>query len=246
MAVLRRKKLGILCVILILANGCAGHTLRNAPSWNQASGRIRTIAVLPADIQVYKLTAGGTREPVDEWSDESKLLIRAALQNHLGARYGYTITFIDEEWLKEHAPQSWPAHKALYSAVSRCALMHAYPGRQTFATKKTVFDYTLGEDIAHLADACGADALLFIHGVNHEATAGRKALLFWNVLTSSVAGVVSIPLNPTFMAMGLADGAGGEILWFKTNLPRSEYTFRNPGSIHALIEWFTRDLAVQK
>ena len=69
-------------IILPLVTGCAS-TLRTSPMYPSAIKQIKTIAVMPPNIEVYKLTAGGVRELIDEWSDESKKLIEKSLKIHL-------------------------------------------------------------------------------------------------------------------------------------------------------------------
>lgn len=201
---------------------------------------------MPADIEVYQLSAGGIKELIDEWSETAKRLTRESLQKHFAERYGFNIKFIEEDWLKENHKELWQVNKGLYQAVALSALLHAYPGPNTFPSKVKNFDYTLGKEIQTLAQACGADALLFIHGIDHEATAGRVALFWWNVLMGVATGVTVLPTNPSFMAMGLVDSKSGDVEWFKVNSPDSEYSFRSPAHMDSLIEWMTRDFLRKK
>lgn len=235
----------VLIALVFFVSGCAT-TLRKSPTFETRSTSISTIAVLPADIKVYKLTAGGVRELVDEWCELSQQLVKEALNKYLGERYGFQLKFISEEWLKKTNKELWLSQGALYNAVAISALLHAYPGINAFSTKMKSFDYTLGADISALAELCEADTLLFISGVDHEATAGRTALLFWNILMGAVTGVTVIPLNPSFMSVGLVDADTGELVWFNISPPESEYSFRQRGHIDSLIEWLTRDFLTKK
>lgn len=231
--------------ILISTSGCVS-LVKKSPTFDAHIGRTKIIAVMPADIEVYQLTAGGVRELMDEWSDTAKKLTQEALEKHLAARYGFDIKFIDEQWLKEHQKELWDVNSGLYGAIAASALAHAYPGANTFPDKLKNFDYTLGQDVRALANACQADALLFIHGLDYEATAGRTALFWWNVVMGAATGVAVLPMNPTFMTMGLVDGTTGGVEWFIANPPESEYSFRNPSHMNDLIEWMTRDFLTKK
>jgi len=205
---------------------------------------------MPPDIEVYKLTAGGVRELMDEWTDQAKATIQEALKKHLGNRYGFEMKFISRDWLKENHKDLWFAHKALYNAVSLSAYKHAfalgYRGIEPFRTKIKNFDYSLGVEVGELAKACGADALLFIYGYDHIPTAGRSILLFWNIMVGAVTGVTYVPINPSALTAGLVFGETGDLEWFKITPPNAQYNFRNQKNMDYLIEWITRDMLPQK
>ena len=198
---------------------------------------------MPPDVEVYKITAGGVTELMDEWNDKAKGFIQDALKQHLAKRFGFEIKFIDEEWLKREHKELWNSNRALYNAVATSALSHAYAmSPNAFPDKVKNFDYTLGEKLQNLAQVCEADALLFIYGFDYEATAGRNLLLVWNILL----GASVIPINPSAMMMGLVDGRTGDVTWFKTTPFDSEYSFRSNKDITTIIEWLTRDLMIEK
>ena len=94
------RKIIVICLLAFLY-GCVS-TLRTAPDFDQVLSNFKTIAVMPPDIEVYKITAGGVRELIDQWSDETKKFTIEALEEHLGQRYGYKVNFISEEWLKSN------------------------------------------------------------------------------------------------------------------------------------------------
>ncbi len=239
---MRYKKFPGLVVLLFLSfvfAGCAT-TLKTSPTYPQVMGRTKTIAVMPPDIHVYQLTAGGVREEMDEWNQQAKEFIQEKLKMHLAERFGIQIKFIEEDWLKTHHRDLWQAHRGLFNAISMSALQHAYFGPDVFATKSKNFDYTFGAELSELAAVCGADALLFLYGFDYEATMGRKIMSFW----AAIGGVVL--LNPSAMVMGLADGATGDVVWFKTSPLGTEYSFKNKENIGTLIEWLTRNLLKEK
>ena len=239
---------GTACFVLacgLILTGCASVS-KKSPFFTANIKNVKTIAVMPADIKVYQLTAGGVQELIDEWSESSKQMTQEALRQYLGERFGFTMKFIDEGWLKENHKDLWNANRALYEAVSYSALAHAYPGPDTFKDKVEMFDYTLGEEIQDLAKACEADALLFISGFDYEATAGRTALLFWNIMVGAVTGVTVIPKNPSLMTIGMVNAKTGSLDWFKISPADMEYSFRNKKHIEVLVEWLTRDFLKTK
>lgn len=243
---MRILKSSCLIILFLFCSGCAAHNLRVSPSFSQASIRIKTVAVLPPDIKVYRLTAGGVSELMDEWNETSRSLVWRSLQKYLGQRYGYNIKFIDEKLLNDNCKDAWESTKPLYNAVASSALMHAYPGPYVFSSKVENFDYTLGPRIGEIAKACQADALFFVSGYDHEATGGRVALSYWNYIAGAITGVTTVLFNPSFMSVALVDGQTGQLLCFNASPPSAEYSFRNKGNIDSLIEWLTRDLLVKK
>lgn len=201
---------------------------------------------MPPDIKVYKLTAGGVSELMDEWNEESKALVSQALQKSLGQRYGFNIKFIQESLLENDCKTLWVSTKALYNTVAINALVHGYPGPNAFASKLEKFDFTLGPEVNDIAKVCGADALLFVSGYDHEATGGRIALTYWNYFMGALTGITTILHNPSFISIALVDASTGDLLCFNASPSSSEYSFRNKGDMDTLMEWLTRDLLVKK
>ncbi len=239
------RKFIIFLFFILTVSGCATY-VKKSPAFDTAIKEIKTIAVMPPDIEVYQLSAGGVRELMDEWSDTAQALFRKSLEKNLADRFGYKVKFIDKEWLKANYKELWNENKALYQAVAISALMHAYPGELSFPDKTKSFDYTLGQELSQLAKVCQADALLFVQGVDHEATAGRTALLVWNLVMAGFTGVSIIPVTPSNMNMGLADAKTGALAWFKITAHDAEYSFRNEQHVNILVEWFTRDFLQKK
>lgn len=235
-----RKHNYLIIVLCFFLTGCAS-TLRKSSHYENTIYNIKTIAVMPPDIEVYKVTAGGMTELIDEWSQLAQELTEKALKEEL-AKYGFNIVMINKQWLKENHRELWEANRSLYNAVGLSAIRHAYPGPETFSDKAENFDYSLGSEVKELAKVCGADALLFITGVDHEATAGRTAMLIWNMVLGAAVGVTVIPgAEPSFMVLGLIETDSGDIDWFNTTPPDMQYTFRSEQHIKSIVQWLTKN-----
>ena len=229
-----------LLIFIVAVSGCAS-LVKTSPTYETSIKQFKTIAVMPADIQVYKLSAGGTRELIDEWSNTSKKYFAEGLQKHLGGRFGLQIKYPDEDTLKKDIPVLWKENKGLYYAVSNSILMHAYPGPSVFPAKIKKFDYTFGPEIQPLSQALGADALLFIYGIDHEATMGW---IFMSALEQGLFGVYYIV--PCGMTMALVNGTTGDVEWYKTTPMGMEYSFKSQKHMDILAEWMTRDFIKTK
>ena len=230
----------VLIFIIVCLCGCAS-LVKTSPTYHANIKHFKTIAVMPPDIEVYKLTAGGVRELMDEWSQVSQKYFQEGLQKHLASRFGVEIKFIKKDWLEENYPKIWRTNKALYYAVSNSALLHAYPGDSTFPAKAKKFDYTFGPEIQPLSQAVGADAILFIYGIDHEATAGWVLM---SVLEQALLGVYTIV--PSAMTLALVNGQTGDVEWYKISPPMVEYSFKSQKHMETLAEWMTRDFIMEK
>ncbi|MBF0484174.1 MAG: hypothetical protein HQL25_05650 [Candidatus Omnitrophica bacterium] len=240
-----RRNFLLCCFTVMFLSGC-GTTLRTSPNYYQNVTQIKTLAVMPVDVEVFSLTAGNVRELRDDWSEKAKNDVDTALEKVLNGKYAWKIKFVDKDWIKANAYTTWRQNKALYEAVALSATLHGFNSQgqysQSFKTKKDKFDYTLGSEIASLAKSVDADALLFVYGYDHEATAGRVASFWFNLMVGAVTGVTIVPTNPSLMTMGLINGETGDLEWYKTTPPASEYSFRNSKEIEKVMQWLGKDL----
>src|SRR3989338_4917196 len=99
------KKYSIFALLIFLT-GCAS-TLRTSPTYSSSIKNVKTIAVMPPDVKVYQITAGGVQELIDEWSDQAKKYIKEALERDLGQEQNVAVKFVDEKWLKDNYKDLW-------------------------------------------------------------------------------------------------------------------------------------------
>lgn len=223
-----------LVLALGLLAGCAIAPYRAHPQFEERSRTIKTVALLPPDVKVYRLTAGGVRELMDEWSEEG----RQNLVQAIAKRVGDDGRFV----LKEFDPSQSPAVKQefdevrpLFEAVARSVLTHTYGPETTFQTKKERFDYTLGP-LETLAGAADADALLFVHAFDHISTGGRVALNVFLVLLGAAGGVIIIPAGgQTAIITALVDPKTGDVLWFNVRGSGGAHNLREAASAESLV-----------
>jgi hypothetical protein len=237
-----KKALYIAALFFALhAVGCAGAPYRRSPNFDAALPRIKTIAVLPPDVKVYQLSAGGISEEMDEWSQKAKASIVESLKQRLGSNYHLELKFITEDWMKANQKVLWRQQKAMYEAVAISAMTHTYSATEKFPDKVKNFDYTMGSDVTALAQATGADGLLFINGSDTQETAGHVALSF---LKAAVLGYYE--LHPSFFSLSLVDGKTGDLLWMNIVAGGQDYNFLNPKHIDVIVQCVTKDFIASK
>ncbi len=223
-----------LLMVLSLVCGCAATNYRASPNYQSIVREIKTVAVMPPDVKMYEVSAGGMTQEMDEWSETAKKNITEALKKDFVGRYDVKVNFIDEKWLKENHKEAWRNNRSLYNAVSDSAYSHGFPGLGAFPHKVENFDYTLGTEIQELSSSLDADALLFVWGVDYELTGGRKAMEFFQ---AALVGVYYF--HPSILTMGLVNAKTGNLDWLALSPNAKEYNFRNEKHIETLVKILT-------
>jgi hypothetical protein len=231
--------LTILSVVLLAPLAGCAVAYRAHPEFEQRARQIKSVALLPPDVKVYELSAGGVQEEMDPWSETA----RNNLQASLGKRAGEAGDFVLKEFDPAGSPsanQEFEDARPLFEAVTLSTLLHAY-GEQTgttFDTKKERFEYSLGP-LHALADAAGTDALLFVYARDNISSGGRVALRvlgFLMVPFTLRLGSVLIP-DPgyTYMVTALVDCKTGDVLWFDQRGSSGGVDLRDPGSADGMV-----------
>lgn len=191
-------------------------TYRISPAIEQRRGQLRTIAVMPAKIDVIQLTAGGQKERIDEWSAKAEENAIATVQAALAKNKDLHLQRASTESLAKMKGEMDETY-ALLDTVNAMIIRHTYtPSRDIFRDKITKFDYSLGPDVARLAN--GADALLFVAGLDVVSSTGRKAVQTGMVMLGLLGGVIFSPNSGvTLGTLALVDARDGAILAFKFN-----------------------------
>jgi hypothetical protein len=161
-----------------------------------------TIALMPADVELFEISAGGVGEPRADWTAAANKNIMADLRTRkqrLGAR-ATEITGDQDEAVE--------ALNNLHGAVARAIVVHHFGGL-TLPTKDGKLDWTLGPDAAKLRDKSGADYALFTWVRDSYASAERKAMMVVGALlgVGMTAGVQQAYAS-------LVDLRTGQVVWF--------------------------------
>jgi hypothetical protein len=226
-------------------------TTRANPRLYQQAPLIRTVALLPAEIKVFQIDAGGVREEMAEWSAQAHTNIIAAVENELRAKLKAEVKFLNEESLSEEKAR-FEETRALYAAVAAMIFIHTFPNpnfpSHLFDDKRKNFDYSLGSEVSALAP--GAAALLILDAQDHVWTAGRQALQALGVILGIGAavgtGAVVMPQlgGGTSVRAALVDGATGDILWINAIGSGAGKDLRNPTSANDMVSQLFKDFPI--
>jgi len=247
----RLPSIGLCMLILVIMAGCVPLAFRAHPQLQEKVQSIKTVAIMPPGIKVYQLSVGGDTELMDEATAAAKQTVATAIEKELGRHAGVvfnpfplpsgileTSRDLTAAGLKDELEDT----QALFDAVSASVLLHTYEHGtdQMFPEKLKNFDYSLGPEVERLAKLANADAFLFISGVDHISTGGRKASMYLGtliLLPLSVTGILIVVTPPgvAVLNVALVDGTTGALLWYNVVGWRGAY-LTNLGSVAALAE----------
>lgn len=191
---------------LVLA-GCqtiAHQTRKELPKEQTA----RRVVVLPPDVQLSVLHAGGVDEPNAEWTRNA----RRHIADDLAARFrAMKVTLVNGDNI---APESAGDAKELqllklHEAVGHAILLHQYQGPLSLPTKTGKFEWTLGPDSRHLKQKYGGDYALFVFVRDSYASSERIAtMIVLAALGVGIQGGIQVGFS------SLVDLNTGEVVWF--------------------------------
>ena len=192
---------------LLLSSGCATTTSRSA---TQAPTIVKSgnVLLMPLDIELSELTAGGLEEPRADWTEAARNYLRMALDDELAKHNSSVLRYqepADDPSLLHESQQL----QKLYNAVGLSILLHAYNPQLVLPSKKDAFDWTLGPGVRQLAADSGADYVMFVYVRDSYATAGRKLTMFaMAALGIGIQGGMQVGF------VSLVDAHTGDVVWF--------------------------------
>jgi hypothetical protein len=225
-----------LLIITLLLAGCAATPsakLHYSITQEPGSRPLQQIVLLPVDVDVYELSAGGVKEEVPEWSNTAETNIRNALLVAKGAGGTCCTTRrVDTSSLTPAEREILEEHLALFNRVATNAMLNT-----AWHFKAEHFDYTLGDGLGFLKEKYGLDAGLVITGEDVVSSSGRK--------TTAVLGAmfgVAIPLGHSILMGGLVDFSTGDLLWLNHVVSAAGQTdLRDPASCLELAKTLMQD-----
>jgi len=209
-------RLWVLVLVVSLLAACATpYHLHNR--FEERSRGIKTVAFLPPDVTVSRLSLGGATEPVAKWSEVAHRNLTATIPTRFGGDGGIVLMPVDLDRSPE-ARQEYEDARRSFEAIAKgmLSLKDRVPVKEQeqlqddgimgvvlvpedqqqtlHETKDRPSDYSLGP-LPSLGKATGADALLFVWTTDHVSTAGRHAVLgvFLPIVTSPFL-LVGLPL----------------------------------------------------
>lgn len=221
------------------------------PDFEKRSAHIKRISLLPPQIHMFEIGAGGTLEKMEAWSQAAGANIGKAMKEEFTKREYLQLTEFDELTLSGPTRSMYDETFLLYNVISNDILTHAFSTPNVhnthavsvspyFPWKARDFSYSLGKEIGMFASS-HVDAYLVVRGFDQRSSGGRKALGVGTALVGAALGVAIIPQRgQNLFTAALIDAHTGDILWFSRSI--TPYDLRNSAEATKLVHEFLTDL----
>ena len=202
-----RRAIAWLLIAGFVLSGCQTTSLGTREHlWTESTDR--RVVLMPTDIELSVLNAGGVQEPNAAWTEKAKQLAFASLQEKLGETSASLVNY--DEKVASNDPESDEVQLLkLHEVVGSTIVLHKYLPIHSLPTKKDSFDWTLGPTVTSLRDKHKADYGLFVHIRDSYTSGGRAAV----ILLAAVLGV-GVQGGTQAGLASLVDLKTGEIVWF--------------------------------
>jgi hypothetical protein len=219
---------------LAVLAGCAAPVQRQTPELRREAGKVPRIVVMPLDVELAQLTAGGMAEPHAEWTEAALKHMRTALDEEARARNVKLVDFESDRGSADDRETSLDLVK-LHRAVGSAVLVHQYLEGFRLPSKEGKFDWSLGPSVAAISRAHEADYALFLYVRDSYATAGRVAV----IVVAALLGV-GVPGGSQVGFASLVDLKTGDIVWFN-RLVRAQGDLRTPAAAAETVKALVSD-----
>lgn len=200
-------------------SACATQTFKTTENLNWDSTKHKVL-LMPMDVRLSELSAGGVLEPKADWTLEAEKHITAAVNEFFRTERSVNLATTDD-WVKQ---AELPIQLVkLHEAVGGSIALHAYLPQLKLPNKGDKFDWTLGSDAKILKDHYGADYALFLFVRDSYTSAGRAAV----IVIGAIFGV-GIPGGQQVAFASLVDLDTGDVVWFN-RLARGAGDLRTAG-----------------
>lgn len=195
------------CIAAVALAGCQTVSLYTSEHLDRDRSAPR-ILLMPMDISLSSVAAGGQEEPNAQWTEAAKGHAEKAIFRFLKDNDIDAVTYRRDGALTSDTETAQLIK--LHGAVGSTIVEHHFGQSARLPNKEDTFDWTLGELARHLARESAADYALFIHVRDSYADAGRVAVI---VLSGVLFGAyVSGGQQVGFAS--LVDVETGRIVWF--------------------------------
>lgn len=229
-----RRASAIVLIASFALSGCVTTTFRTKPNLTRDTADLRVL-LMPVDIELSELSAGGVTEPNAEWTAKAEKHVLASIEKTLRKNKTTLVNYVAT------ADGRDPMHPhvqlvKLHEAVGQTILTHKYRPALRLPNKVDVFDWTLGPGVGALGNEFDTDYAMFVFIRDSYTSAGRAVVM---VLTAALG--VAIPGGQQVGFASLVDLRTGELVWFNV-LARGHGDLRSPEAADETVSALLQDL----
>jgi hypothetical protein len=196
------------------------------------------VVMMPADIEIYSISAGGVPEPRADWTEAGQRNFKTIVTRRQGT-LGLSMTQLADKDADDFAEIS-----ALHTAIARAIAVHHFgPGSLNLPTKDGKLDWSLGDSTQALKKATGADYAVFSWVRDSHASAERQAAMV-AIAVLSLGRAVPRGGRQTAYA-SLVELETGRILWFN-RLSRESGNIKDEADAEETVESLFKAFPVVK
>jgi hypothetical protein len=197
----------VLAIVTAILAGCVTTTHQTGKTLPKNDGA-RRIIVLPPDVELSILHAGGVPEVNAEWTRNARMHIADDLAERF-RRMNIALVNGDRIALESAGDSSELQLLKLHEVVGASILNHQYQGPRQLPTKVNSFDWSLGTETRHLATKHGGDYALFVFVRDSYSSDARIATMI-----IAAAFGVGIQGGTQIGYASLVDLHSGDVVWF--------------------------------
>jgi len=215
----------LLCALALVCLSARAQQSKNlAPGFSHRPAASKLV-VVPADMELFSIGAGGVPEPRADWTLAAQKNVKAGLAGRK-LQLGGDVLGLEEKDMDELADIN-----SLHGAVAQSVFLHHMMGGVLkLPTKNDALNWSMGDAVKPLKDKTGADYALFIWIRDSYASNERKAaMIALAMLGVGIAGGAQIGYA------SLVDLNDGRIVWFN-DLRRGVGDLREPEPAKETVE----------
>lgn len=199
----------VLAALLALSvSACATRTLSTTDKLNREVAEPK-ILLMPADVELSELTAGGLTELNAEWTLAGQHNLKMALNDHL---HKLNARFSEYQPLPQDDPRydTLQQLQKLHGVTGVNIRTYAFPPAPGLPGKDGKFNWALGPATSMLGKSTDAQYALFVWLRDSYTSSGRRALK----MAAAILFGVHIQGGQQIGYASLVDLKTGEIVWF--------------------------------
>lgn len=191
----------VLIVQMVLFHPAQAQSRNLAPDFVKLPQGAKVV-IMPTDIELFSISAGGVAEPKADWTEAASKYFRGALEEKK-----HELGFVSID-LSNADSDEFAEVNALHAAVAKSISIH-HLGALKLPTKEGKMDWSMGDAVQGLQQKTGADYALFSWVRDSYASAERKATM---ILLAAVG--VGLTGGQQVGYASLVDLHTGQVVWF--------------------------------
>lgn len=224
----------VMAMLAVFALTACVQTAHKTTGTLKAGTENRRIVLMPVDIELSVLNAGGVTEPRADWTAAGREHVRGALAAHT-SEFEAEIVVPDNGDILDDLDRDQLQIVKLANAVGHSILLHEYVPVHALPTKKGEFDWTIGPEAKLLKEKYDADYALFVFLRDSYASSGRVAV----IIIGAIFGV-GLQGGVQVGTATLVDLDTGQVVWFN-RLARASGDLRNAEAATETIKFLLTD-----